>query len=215
MSEGVLRGNVSPEGGAQRRLLLAYLRQHGIARMSELVKTGVTAATVGRLVRQGTVERLGRGLYQLADAPLDANHSLAEAAKRVPKGVVCLTSALAFHGLTDQMPHRVWIAIGHRDWRPNLSHTPLRILRLAPHLLTLGVETHAIENVPVRIFNVPKSVTDMFRNRRALGTEAAVQALKEALRQRKTTPAELADYAMRTGAWRTLKPYLEALTASG
>jgi predicted transcriptional regulator of viral defense system len=215
MSEDILRGNVSSEGGAQRRLLLAYLRQHGIARMSELVKTGVTAATVGRLVRQGAVERLGRGLYQLADAPLNANHSLAEAAKRVPKGVVCLTSALAFHGLTDQMPHRVWMAIGHRDWRPNLSHTPLRILRLAPHLLALGVETHPIENVPVRIFNVPKSVSDMFRNRRALGTEAAVQALKEALRQRKTTPAELADYAMRTGAWRTLKPYLEALTASG
>lgn len=215
MNSDFLQGNISLVGSAQSRRVLAYLREHGMARLSELLKAGATAATVARMARKGEVQRLGRGLYQQPDATLDANHSLAEAAKRVPKGVVCLTSALAFHGLTDQMPQRVWMAIGHRDWRPNLSHTPMRVVRQAPHLLELGVEVHSIESVAARIFNVPKSVTDMFRSHRVLGTEAAVQALREALRQRRTSPAELAEYAIKTGTWKTLRPYLEALTAGG
>ena len=97
---------------SQRQIAHALLEAHGIARLAELRAAGVTAATVSRMERDGEVVRLARGLYQLPDALLDANHSLAEAAKRLPRGVVCLVSALAFHGLTDQLPKRVWMAIG-------------------------------------------------------------------------------------------------------
>ena len=99
-------------------------------RLVELRSAGVTAATVSRMARAGEVIRLARGLYQLPDAPFDTSHSLAEAAKRLPKGVVCLVSALAFHGLTDQLPKKVWMAIGKKDWAPKPDGMPIRVIRL-------------------------------------------------------------------------------------
>ena len=104
--------------GTQRDQAIDLLRVKGIVRLYEFRNAGITAASVGRMVRAGEVNRLARGLYPLPDAPLDANHSLAEAAKRVPRGVVCLVSALAYHELTDQLPRAVWMAIGTRDWMP-------------------------------------------------------------------------------------------------
>lgn len=159
--------------------------------------------------------KLGRGLYQLADAAPDANHTFAEAAKRVPKGVICLVSALAFHGITDQMPRRVWIAIGSKDWKPQIDYPPLRIVRFADKFLRDGVETHDIEGVSVPIFGVAKTIADVFRHRRSVGIDVAIPALKEALCQRKATPSEISVCAIRTGVWNSLRPYLEALTVGG
>src|SRR5580700_9236255 len=97
---------------------VALLRKRGMARLTEFIVAGITAATISRMERKGAVLQLGRGLYQLPDAPLDTHHSLAEAAKLIPNGVVCLRSALAFHDLSDRIPSFVWMAIGPRDWRP-------------------------------------------------------------------------------------------------
>ena len=113
----------------QRTQALALLKRRGMTRLAEFSAAGITATTVGRMERAGEVVRLARGLYQLPDAALDAQQSLAEAARLVPKGVICLASALAFHGLTDQMPPKVWIAIGRKDWRPRLTYPPIRIAR--------------------------------------------------------------------------------------
>ena len=197
----------------QREQLAAFLHERGIARLAEIRRAGITAATVSRLEREGFVTRLGRGLYQLADAAQEGNHSLAEAAKRVPKGVICLVSALAFHGITDQMPRRVWIAIGPKNWKPQIDYPPLRVVRFADKFLRDGVETHDIEGVSVPIFAVAKTIADVFRHRRSVGIDVAVPALKEALRQRKTTPSEISACAMRSGVCNTLRPYLEAFTA--
>jgi predicted transcriptional regulator of viral defense system len=199
----------------QREQARALLAGSGMARHSELRDAGVTAATLSRMTRDGEVVRLSRGLYQLPDAELDAHHSLAEAAKRVPKGVVCLTSALTFHGLTDQLPARVWLAIGNKDWLPKVDQPPLRIVRFTPALLAKGVETHIIEGVSVRIFGIAKTVADCFRHRRTVGLSVALEGLQEALRQRKATPAEIASQAERGGIATVIRPYLEALTANG
>jgi len=199
----------------QRQQARALLAKRGMARMSELRDAGVTAATISRMQRDGEVIRLARGLYQLPDAALDAHHSLAEAAMRVPKGVVCLTSALAFHGLTDQLPRQVWLAIGNKDWSPKSDRPPQRIVRFAAALLTDSVETHVIEGVPVRIFGIAKTIADCFRHRRTIGLTVAIEGLQEALRQSKTTPAEIARHADRGGIGTVVRPYLEALTAIG
>ena len=98
---------------------VTLLQERGMARLSEFLQEGITAATISRMEEKGTVIQLARGLYQLADVPLDANHSLAEAAKLVPNGVICLTSALAFHELTDRIPASVWVGIGPREWPPD------------------------------------------------------------------------------------------------
>src|SRR3546814_492503 len=119
--------------------------------------------------KDGEVIRLARGLYQLPDAELDANHSLAEAAKRFPKGVICLVSALAFHGLTDQLPKKVWMATGRNDWTPKPSDMPIRVLRFSDDLLADSVETHVIEGVSVKVFGVAKTVADCFRHRGKIG----------------------------------------------
>jgi predicted transcriptional regulator of viral defense system len=215
MKAQVIRGTVSTAPRPQREQLEEFLRQQGLARLAEIRRAGITAATVSRLERGGFVTKLGRGLYQLADATPEGNHSLAEAAKRVPKGVVCLVSALAFHGITDQMPRRVWIAIGPKDWKPQIDYPPLRIVRFGDKFLRDGVETHDIEGVSVPIFGVAKTIADIFRHRRSVGIDVAVPALKEALRQRKATPSEISAWAMRSGVWNTLRPYLEAFTADG
>lgn len=204
-----------PEPASQRRIAHTVLKARGIARLAELRAEGVTAATMSRMERDGEVLRLARGLYQLPDALLDAHHSLAEAAKRVPKGVVCLVSALAFHQLTDQLPRQVWIAIGQKDWAPKADGAPVRLVRFTDRLLTEGVESHTVEGVPVKVFGVAKTIADCFRYRNKIGLSVAIEGLQEALRQRKTTPGEIARQAERGAIATVIRPYLEALTANG
>lgn len=158
------------------------------------------------------VLRLARGLYQLPDAPLDAHHSLAEVAKRVPKGVVCLVSALSFHGLTDQHPSQVWLAIGQKDWSPKPDGTPIRLVRFTEGLLSENVETHPVEGVSVKVFGVAKTIADCFRYRNKIGLSVAIEGLQEALRQRKATPDAIARHAGRGAVATAIWPYLVALT---
>ncbi len=198
----------------QRAQAIHLLRTRGMVRLSEFKDAGITAATIGRIVRAGDVNRIGRGLYQLPDAPLDANHSLAEAAKRVPRGVVCLVSALAYHELTDRLPRRVWMAIGARDWMPKEGRPALRIVRFTDTLLSDDVITVYVENVPVKVFGVAKTIADCFRHRRKVGQTIALEGLQEALRQRKANPAEIALHAERGRVATVVRPYLEALTAN-
>lgn len=200
---------------SQRQIAHTLLKARGIVRLAELRSAGVTAATVSRMERDGDVIRLARGLYQLPDAPLEASHSLAEAAKRLPRGVVCLVSALAFHGLTDQLPKKVWMAIGKKDWAPKADGMPIRVVRFTEGLLAESVESHVIEGVSVRVFGVAKTVADCFRHRSKIGLSVAIEGLQEALRQRKATPAEIARQAERGGVSTVIRPYLEALTANG
>jgi predicted transcriptional regulator of viral defense system len=150
-------------------------------------------------------------LYQRTDASLDANHTLATVAKRIPKGVICLSSALAFHGLTDQIPAKVWVAIAPKAWRPILDYPPVRIARFSGENLLRGIENHTIDGVSVPIFNVAKTVADMFRYRQTVGVNLALEGLREALRQNKATPAEIAQAATEAHIWRVVEPYLQAL----
>jgi predicted transcriptional regulator of viral defense system len=204
----------------QQDRAVSLLQQHGMARLSEFIDAGITAATVSRMEKKGLIIQLSRGLYQLPEAPLDANHSLAEAAKLVPKGVVCLASALAFHELTDHIPSRVWMAIGFKVWLPRISRPPMQFVRFPPKVLTSGIEHHVIEGVKVPIYGPAKTVVDLFRYlRRAAGRDRrggnltlAIGGLKQALRLRKATPAEIARYATEAHAWKIVQPYLEALT---
>lgn len=191
-----------------------------MARLSEFINEGITAATLARMARKGRVVQLRRGLYQLPNAPLDANHTLAEAAKLVPKAIICLDSALAYHELTDRIPRHIWMAIGFREWMPHITEPPIQIVRFGPKVLKTGIETHFIENVPVRIYSPAKTIVDLFyhayRQQRWYGSKVdpthAVQGMKQALRQRKATPAAIAKFAADAGIWKAVQPYLEALT---
>lgn len=200
---------------SQRNRAVAHLQATGMSRLSELTAVGITAATVSRLERDGVLVRLARGLYQMADASMDVNHTLAETSKLVPKGVVCLTSALAFHGLTDQIPPKVWIAIGPKEWRPKFEYPPVRFARFSGPRLLLGVESHIIDGVSVPIFEVAKTVADLFRYRQTIGVNVALEGLREALRQKKASPSEIAREAVDAKVWKVMEPYMSALTSHG
>jgi predicted transcriptional regulator of viral defense system len=201
------------DNSTQRTQALALLKRRGMTRLAEFSEAGITATTVSRMERAGEVVRLARGLYQLPDAALDVQQSLAEAARLVPKGVICLASALAFHGLTDQMPPKVWIAIGRKDWRPRLTYPPIRIARFSDELLRRSVERKKIAGTIVPVFGVAKTVADLFRYRRTVGDALAIEGLRQALRQSRATPAEIAREAEAAGVWATMEPYVMALTS--
>jgi predicted transcriptional regulator of viral defense system len=200
---------------SQRNRAVAHLQAAGMSRLSELTAKGITAATVSRLEREGVLVRLARGLYQLADASLDANHTLAEASKLVPKGVICLTSSLAFHDLTDQIPAKVWMAIGSKDWHPTFAYPPVRFARFSGPRLLHGVESHVIDGVSVPIFGVAKTIADLFRYRQTVGVNVALEGLREALRQKKASPADIAREAVDAKVWKIMEPYMRALTSHG
>ena len=212
---GILIGLVSlAKTDTQCNRAVDLLRKHGIIRLSEFKDAQITAATISRLVENGEVLRISRGLYQLRDAPIEAHHSLAEAAKRVPKGIVCLISALVYHELTDQLPRAVWMAIGAKDWALKEDRLPIRIVRFTNALLSDDVITVYIENVPVKIFGVTKTIANCFRHRRTVGQAVALEGLQEALRQRKSSPAEIARHAERGNVTTVVQPHLEVLTAN-
>lgn len=191
--------------------ILRLLSKEGVVRAGEMEALGVSRAGIARLVDQGVIRRVGRGLYALPGRDMPANYALATAAKRVPKGVVCLLSALQFHELTTQLPREVWLAIGEKDWRPAPSDMRIRTVRFSPLSLREGVETHRVDGVRVRIFNPAKTVADCFKYRNKLGLDVAIEALRDCLRQRMCTVDELWRYAKIDRVSTVMRPYIEAL----
>jgi predicted transcriptional regulator of viral defense system len=164
------------------------------------------------MVRRAELVELGRGLYARPPFEPTEHHSLAVIGARVPTGVVCLLSALAFHELTTQQPHDVWIAIAPKTWPPKVGWPPLRIVTFSGAHYREGIEHHTVEGVDVQVYGVAKTVVDCFRFRNKIGLEVALEALRDALRKKLATHGELAELAHRQRVATALRPYIEALT---
>jgi predicted transcriptional regulator of viral defense system len=190
----------------------ALARRHGVMRSSDFEAYGVSRVTVQRLCERGILRRLGRGIYGLADAELTEHHTLAEAARRVPAGVVCLLSALRFHELTTQNPFEVWLAIDVKAHKPKVDWPPLRIMRFSGAALTFGVEERDVEGVPVHVTSPAKTVADCFKYRNKIGVDVAVEALVAYRRERRGSVDELLRAAAVDRVAVILRPYLEALS---
>lgn len=187
------------------------LSEAGIARSKDLERAGVSRTQLRRLVERGEVERLGRGLYTLAGTQRDERADLAEAARRVPTGVVCLLSALRFHGLTTQDPFEVWMAVSHKAWRPTAAHPPLRLVFLSGRAHDAGVESHHVNGVAVRVFGAAKTVADCFKFRNKIGIDVAIEALHEFRRLHPSALASVGHYARVDRVARVIQPYLDTL----
>lgn len=182
----------------------------GVFRSRDLESHGLTRVALHRLTQSGEVLREGRGLYTLPDAVTE-HHSLAQACKRVPHGVVCLLSALRFHELSTQNPFEVWMAIDQKAWRPHVETPPLRITYLSGEALTSGVDQHLIEGVKVRVSNPAKTVVDCFKFRNKVGLDVALEALREYHKKYRTGLQELWRFARICRVSGVVRPYLEAL----
>ncbi|MFT5097928.1 MAG: putative transcriptional regulator of viral defense system [Planctomycetaceae bacterium] len=203
------------ENTTQQDRLIEFLEQNTLARSKELQAIGVAATTISRAVKQGSVERIGRGLYQLSDSEVGTNAILAEVSKQAPKARICLMSALAFHGLTVQMPRKVWIAIGVSNWQPSFKHSKTRVVRFREPYYSEGVEQHKISGTTVSVYSIEKTICDAFRLPKLVDRSVAIECLKVALTDRKLTPAKIASAAKKYRAWNQIQPYLEAITAKG
>jgi len=189
----------------------SLLRRSGIARTRDLERVGVTRTQLRRLVDRDLIKRVGRGLYSLPETPPTEYHDLAEAARRVPGGVVCLLSALRFHELTNQNPFEVWIAIERKAWRPKVQSPPMRFVYLSGPVLQEGVETHDISGVKVRVFSAAKTVADCFKFRNKIGIDVAVEALADYRRRFPSRLEAVWRFAQVDRVSRVIQPYLESI----
>jgi predicted transcriptional regulator of viral defense system len=189
--------------------VLALARRHGILRPRDLGAARIPRSYLRRLVKRRVLERTGRGLYRLAGDEIDEHHSMAEACKRVPHGVVCLLSALRFHDLTTQAPFEVWMAIDVKARAPKADHPPLRIVRMSGDARTKGIEEHRVEGVTVKVYSVAKTVADCFKYRNKIGLDVALEALREYRRVRGSMD-DLGRMAVVCRMANVIRPYIEA-----
>lgn len=195
-----------------RERVIDLLSRNGLVRARDLARElGLPPASIRPLLMTGEVVRVGRGLYSLKAADITEHHDLAEVCKRVPNGVVCLLSALAFHELGTQNPPETWLAIDGKARRPRIDYPPLRIVRFSGLALTAGVEETMIEGVTVRVYSPAKTVADCFKYRNKIGLDVAIEALRECLRARKCTVDELWETGRVCRVANVMKPYIEAM----
>ncbi len=180
-------------------------------RSSEARRLGIHPQTLSRMVETGRLMREERGLYRLAEIELTGNADLIQVAKLVPRGIVCLISALSFHGLTTQIPQKVYLAIPQAMKKPKLTYPPIDVVWLSSQVYSAGIESHELDAVSVRIYNREKTVADCFKFRNKIGLDVAIEALKEYLRFADRSIDDLMHYAAVDRVQKVMQPYLAAL----
>lgn len=191
--------------------VLRLVREQGLIGARDVANLGIHTQVLSRLVRAGVLARVARGRYRLADDPVTEHHGLVVAATAVPRGVICLLSALGFHGVGTQLPFEVWLALDRRARRPALSYPPLRVVRFTGASHSAGIETHMLEGQAVRVYGVAKTLADCFKYRHKIGLDIALEALSEAWREGRFTMDEIEGFARVCRVSRVMRPYLESL----
>lgn len=188
------------------------VKRLGLVRPKDLNQHGIPVIYLRRLLHRGELVQLTRGVYAVTGHEPTLHHSLAMVSKRIPRGVVCLLSALAYHDIGTQLPSVVWLAIDQRSRPLVTTDLPAKIVRFSAQSLVEGVEEHSVEGVTVRITNPAKTVADCFKFRNKVGLDIALEALRDAWRKRKVTMVELDRFAATNRMTNVMRPYLEMLT---
>lgn len=196
-----------------RKRLLMLARRRGVVGAYDAERAGIHSQQLTRLVADGTLERVARGQYRVADRAVTEHHALAVVARAVPRGVICLLSAVGVHAIGTQLPPEVWIAIERGTRTPRVRQIPLHVVRFSGAAFAEGVETHRIEGEPVRVYSVAKTLADLFKHRNKVGLEVAIEALREAWRDRKFTMQALDRAARVCRVERVMRPYVEAVVS--
>jgi predicted transcriptional regulator of viral defense system len=196
-------------GGTKKQAVLGLARR-GPVRARDLDEIGVPRAYLARMVGEGLLEQIDRGLYRLADGSVTELASVAEVAKRVPHAVVCLLSALQVHGLTSELPSAVWVLIDRHARMPTVTYPRLEVVRASGLARTFGVERRKIEGVEVALTSPAKTVADCFRYRQHVGLEVALSALREYLRSHRGGREAVVAAAKADRIYAFMRPYMEA-----
>jgi predicted transcriptional regulator of viral defense system len=187
------------------------VQQRHIVRARDLEKIGVPRNYLGRLESRGVLQKVDRGLYEVVGLTPSEDMSLLAIAHKVPRSVICLLSALRFHGIGTQIPSEVWIAIDVKARSPRIEHPPIRVVRSSGESLRFGVQEHEVQGGRIRVYNPAKTVADCFKFRNKIGADVALEALRECLRQKKATVDELWRAAKVCRVANVMRPYMESL----
>jgi len=197
----------------QEERVLALARNASLLRARDVAALSLPTIILSRLVKDGRLRRVGRGVYARPDFPMSEHISLAEVTLRVPRGVICLLSALRVHGLGTQAPHQVWLAIPQNSPTPRVDHPSLRPVRMSGRALSEGVQSMRIDGLDVPVFNPAKTIADCFKYRNKIGIDVALEALRDGWEQRKVSMDELSYYADIDRVSNVMRPYMESVTA--
>ena len=190
----------------------ALFRKHGgTLRTTQAMAEGVHPRMLYALRDAGVLQRISRGLYRLADSAPLANPDLVTVSLRVPEGVICLISALAFHNLTTQIPHQVHLAISRGASPPRIDYPPVRSFVYSKQVFAAGIETHQLDKVPVHIYGPEKTLADCFKYRNKIGMDTAVEAIRLYKERRRVQVDALMRYAEICRVAKIMRPYLEAI----
>ena len=193
------------------RAAAIFNKHGGILRTMQALRAGIHPGTLYAMRDSGALEVVSRGVYRLADSSPLSNPDLVTVATRVPGGVICLISALAFHELTTQIPHEVNVALPRGAEEPRLDHPPIKTYRFTGEAFTEGVETHELDSVNVRIYSPEKTLADCFKFRNKVGLDTAVEAVRFYRERRSIKVDDLMRYAVICRVKKIIRPYLEAI----
>jgi predicted transcriptional regulator of viral defense system len=189
-----------------------FVKQQGLVRRQDVEDAGFPGPLLYRLRDRGELLEVAPGLFKHPESDITAKHTYAEAAKLVPRGVICLTSALAFHEIGTQMPGKVWMALDRSNRRrPEISQPPMEFVWFSGPAFEEGQEVHEIEGVEVRIYSPAKTVADLFKFRNKIGLNVALEGLREGWQDGRFTMEELQHYGETCNVRKVMRPYLQAL----
>jgi len=188
-----------------------FRRHGGVLRMSEALYAGIHRRMLYSMLEAGVIEQLSRGLYRLTDLPPLGNPDLVSVSLKIPNGVICLISALAYHEITTQVPHEVYVALERGTEAPRLNHPPLRVFWFSGEAFTVGIEKDKIDGVPVRIYSAEKTIADCFKYRNKIGLDTAIEALKLYRERKRFKGDDLVKFSRVCRVENVMRPYLEAL----
>jgi predicted transcriptional regulator of viral defense system len=201
----------TPSAAALAHATSVFESAGGVLRTSEALAAGIEERTLYSMRGEGLIEQLSRGVYHLSALPLPAYPDVAAVFKRTPRAVLCLVSALAYHEIGTQIPSAVQIALRPGVKAPRIGYPRIERFTMSADSISAGVEEHDVGGTTVRVFSVAKTVADCFKFRSRIGQSVAVEALQEALRERRATPAEIMRCADIDRVQNVVRPYLEAL----
>jgi len=187
------------------------LQEKGVLRTREALEHGIHHETLQRMVEKRSIRRIVRGQYILSEHELTEKVSLAMVSKHAPNGVICLLSALRYYEIGTQNPHQIWLALGQKQWAPQIKYPPIRVMSYSDRTLSEGVEEVTLEGVTVKIFNIPKTVVDCFKYRNKVGIDVAIEALRDVIGRGLCKINAFTPYAKTARVQRVMRPYIEAL----
>ena len=196
----------------KRQRVIQLLNKRRFLRPRDLDEFNISREYLNKLYAEGVLERPSRGLYVLPDSQPSEHRTIVEACKLVPKGIVCLLTALRIHELTTESPFEVWMAIGEKDRKPKTDYPPIRIVRHSGQSLSYGVKTRKIEGVKVSVYSPAKTVADCFKYRNKIGLDVAIEALRDCRKQKKATNDEIWKAAKICRMANVMRPYMESVT---